>query len=305
MELKQNEFQITLQGERHDVDAKVLSETINNFNNLVKEINAELKPEYPILPRVKPFEEGSFEIFFSLLADPNINASLFNVLTKDNLVYAGNIISTLADLISIKDFLGGEKPKSIETTKDNEVTIKNSKGDVKVVNQKVGDIVLNNPIINVTINNTFNTLNSDKEINGISLISDLNTKRLNIPKESFETIVKSHFTEQNQSKDIEKERIITKENFALSIIKIVFDDKNKWLFLDSDGNKVSATIKDKDFFERVKKRELYFTNGDVIICNLEIEQEYNEIAKAYENKNYTLVSVKDLKHQPSQLKIDL
>ena len=40
----QNEFQLVLQGEKHDIDAKVLSETINNIDNLIAELNNEIKP---------------------------------------------------------------------------------------------------------------------------------------------------------------------------------------------------------------------------------------------------------------------
>lgn len=39
-ELSQNEFEIVFQGERHEIDAKILAETINNFDILVNEIKS-------------------------------------------------------------------------------------------------------------------------------------------------------------------------------------------------------------------------------------------------------------------------
>jgi len=304
-DIKQNEFQLVLQGEKHDIDAKILAETIQNFDTIVREINQELKPEFPISLRVKTFEEGSFEVLFALLADPTVNSSLFSALTKDNLNIAGTIISTFADLLSIKEFLAGRKPKSIENTSDNQTKIENSKGDIKIVNHKSGDLILNNPVINVTINNTFNTLKKETEIKGLEFVSDLNTSKIEIPKDKFDELITTDLLNTySQTTEIQQKRTMPKIDVPLSIFKIVFDEKYKWQFLDNQGQKISATIKDKDFFERVRKRELYFTNGDVLIADLEIEQEYNEIAKAYENKSYTIVDIKDVRHQPTQLRID-
>ena len=302
---KQNEFQLVLQGNKHDIDAKVLSETINNIDNLIAELNNEIKPEYPISLRVQTFQEGSFEILFALFADPNITNTLFHILSKDNLTIAGNIISTVADLISIKQFLGGDKPKKIEKVGDNQTKIENNKGQIKVINSKTGDIIFNNPTINVTINNTFQTLENENYIQGIKFQSLGNQKEIEIPKDEFENVIKSNpkLLDRDTSVVVEPTRTIVKENVALSIFKIVFDQNYKWVFVDAEGQKISATIKDKDFFERVKKNELYFSNGDIIIAKLEIYQEYNEIAKTYESRGHTVIEIKDVKHQPTQTKL--
>lgn len=303
---KQNEFQLILQGEKHDIDAKVLAETIQNFDLIIRELSEELKPEFPINLRVKTFEQGSFEILFALLADPTINSSLFNMLSSESVSIAGNIISTFADLLSIKDFLGGKKPKSVENISDNLTKIENNKGEAKVINKRSGDIIFNNSVINVTINNTFNTLKGEPDIEGVKLISDLNNSQIEILKNNFDQISNTDLSQnEDENQAIEQNRNITKQNIPLSIFKIVFDEKYKWQFLDNNGQKISATIKDGEFFEKVRKGELYFTNGDVLIADLEIVQEYNEIAKAYENKSYTVTEINDIRHQPTQMKIDI
>ena len=94
-------------------------------------MNQELRPEYPIELKVKTFDEGSFDIFFTLLGDPTVQSTIFTVLNKDNLEIASNIISTLSDLFSIKQFLKGEKPKTVENTGDNQTKIENSSGEIK------------------------------------------------------------------------------------------------------------------------------------------------------------------------------
>lgn len=301
---QENEFHIILEGKSHEVDALTLSETIINMNTLIHELNQELRPEYPMELKVKTFDDGSFDIFFALLSDPQLSSTIFGLLNKDNLEIASNIISTLSDLFSIKQFLKGKEPKSIEKVGDNQTQIENSKGDIKIVNSKSGDIIFNNPTINVTINNTFNTLKSKPEIEGMKFQGKNENETVSIPNYDFQEMING-LNEVNEAvESVNENRTITKNGMPLSIFKIVFDDKYKWQFVNNDGQKISATIKDRDFFEKVRARELYFTNGDVIIADVEILQVYNEIAKAYENKNYTIVSIDDIQHQPNQSKIE-
>lgn len=302
----ENEFHIVLEGKTHEVEAMTLAETIENMNTLIHELNQELRPEYPIKLKVKTFNEGSFDIFFSLLGDPAVQSTIFTVLNKDNLEIASNIISTLSELFSIKQFLKGEKPKRVEKLGDNQTKIENSRGAIKIVNSKSGDIILNNPTINITINNTFNTLKNKPEIEGLSLLANKEEEHVKISNSEFQEM-SSTLQEMNQliQSEIEPNRTITKKDMALSIFKIVFDDKYKWQFVNNEGQKISATIKDKIFFEKVKTRELYFINGDVIVADIEILQSYNEIAKAYENKSYTIIGINDIRHQPNQAKLDI
>jgi hypothetical protein len=293
----ENEFHIVLEGKSHEVDAQTLSETIENMNTLIHELNQELRPEYPIQLKVKSFDEGSFDIFFTLLANPNVTSTIFSILNKDNIEITSNIISTLSDLFSIKQFLKGEKPKSVENTGDNQTKIENSKGDVKIVNSKSGDLILNNPTINITINNTFNTLKNKPEIEGLSFMTNKENKNVKISNSEFQQMALGLEEIKELIQTNEPNRIITKKGMPLSIFKIVFDDKYKWQFVNNDGQKISATIKDKEFFEKVKTRQLYFTNGDIIVADVEILQSYNEIARAYENKSYTIIDINDIQHQ--------
>lgn len=296
-----NEFHIVLEGKLHEIGATTISETIQNMNTLIYELNQELRPEYPIELKVKTFDKGSFDIFFTLLSDPNVPSTIFTVLNKDNLEIAANIISTLSDLLSIKQFLKGKNPRTFEKTFDNQTKIVNSTGDIKIVNSKSGDIIINNPTINITMNNTFNILKDKQEIDGLSLIGNKESENVKISSLEFQQMA-AGLQEINRiiESDPEKNRTVTKKNMPLSIFKIVFDDKYKWQFVNGDGQKISATIKNKEFFEKVKAREIYFTNGDIIIADVEILQNYNEIAKTYENKIHTLIDIKEIRHQPNQ-----
>ncbi|MCW0518408.1 hypothetical protein, partial [Riemerella anatipestifer] len=296
-QINRNEFEIVFQGEKHEIDATILANTIKNFDILVNEINKELNPEFPLQLKVKTFEEGSFEILFALFAEPAVRDTVFSVLQKDNIEFAGTVISSIADLLSIKKFLGGEKPKNVEKTGDNITKIENNSGEIKLVNSKSGDLIFNNPVVNVTINNTFNSIDTDKDVTGLKFVADLNKKQIEFPKKLFKELSENRLDLQEEVNQIDDEkRLVTKQNEPLSIFKIVFDENNKWQFLNKLGHKISAKIKDRNFFERMKRNEVYFGFGDVMIVDMEIVQEFNEIAKAYENKSYTITNIREIKH---------
>ena len=306
IEIEKNEFEVVFQGKSHEIDAKILAETISNFNIIVNEINKELQPEYPLQLKVKTFDEGSFEILFALFAEPTVRDTVFAILQRDNIELAGTVISVISDLLSIKKFLKGEKPAEIEHTIDNRTIIKNNSGDVKVINSKSGDIIFNNPVVNLTINNTFNSLNGEKDITGLKFVSELNEKQIEIPNNIFREISENRLDSNEEIMQIDDEkRVVIKKNEPLSIFKIVFDEKNKWQFLTKLGHKISAIIKDNHFFDSVKRNDIYFGFGDVMLVDLEITQEFNQIAKAYENKSYIITSIIDIRHNGKQGKFEL
>ncbi|MDY3522020.1 hypothetical protein PG614_10275 [Riemerella anatipestifer] len=220
-QINRNEFEIVFQGEKHEIDATILANTIKNFDILVNEINKELNPEFPLQLKVKTFEEGSFEILFALFAEPAVRDTVFSVLQKDNIEFAGTVISSIADLLSIKKFLGGEKPKNVEKTGDNITKIENNSGEIKLVNSKSGDLIFNNPVVNVTINNTFNSIDTDKDVTGLKFVADLNKKQIEFPKKLFKELSENRLDLQEEVNQIDDEkRLVTKQNEPLSIFKI-------------------------------------------------------------------------------------
>ncbi|MBD8019026.1 hypothetical protein [Kaistella pullorum] len=307
IEIKKNEFEVVFQGKNHEIDARILAETISNFNIIVNEINKELQPEQPLQLKVKTFDEGSFEILFAIFAEQTVRDTVFTILQKNNIEFAGTVISAISDLLSIKKFLRGEKPAEIENTKDNQTIIKNNSGEIKVINSKSGDIIFNNPVVNLTINNTFNALDGDKDVTGLKFVSELNEKQIEIPNSMFRKMSDNRLDSNEEIMQLiaDGKRVIIKKNEPLSIFKIVFDEKNKWQFLTKLGHKISAIIKDHHFFERVKRNDIYFGFGDVMLVDLEITQEFNQIAKAYENKSYIITSINNIRHNGKQTKLEL
>lgn len=296
-----NDFNITFEGDINSVDVNLLTTTLLNFNTLIQEINKEVKTGKNVSLQIQTFQPGSYDIFCSLAGDAGIVSSLFNILSNDNLQFASTIIETLADILAIKEFLGGKKPISIENTNSDTITIKNKDGQVKVTSKKAGDIIFNNPTVNLTINNTFNTIQGIDQIQGFSIKDSKGKNKFTTTRENFENLSSPNEVLEEKT---QVSKTITKYNVALSIFKIVFGQKYKWEFY-YEGIKIAATIEDEKFYDKLLNREIEFMNGDILIADLEIGQVFNDIANTYENKKYIVKQINDIQHQPKQSRLDI
>jgi hypothetical protein len=295
-----NDFNITFEGDINSIDVNLLTTTLLNFNTLIQEINKEGKTGKNVSLQIQTFQPGSYDIFCSLVGDSGVVNSLFSMLNKENLLFASSIIATLADILSIKEFLGGNKPESIVNKNDDSIIITNKDGQVKVTNKKAGDIIFNNPTINITINKTFSTLEGVDQIEGLSIKDNKGNNKFNITRDQFERLYSpNEVLEENP--DFSK--TITKSNVSLSVFKIVFERKYKWEFY-YDGIKITATIEDLSFYEKLLNRKIQFMNGDIMVVDLEIGQVYNPIANIFENKKYVVKQIHEIRHQPNQTSFD-
>jgi hypothetical protein len=75
--------------------------------------------------------------------------------------------------------------------------------------------------------------------------------------------------------------------------------KRKWQFLWS-GHKISADIRDDDFFAKLANHEYEFGQGDTLTVDLIVEQELNEFVGAYENKSFYITKVYKHSKGPKQ-----
>lgn len=295
-----NDFNITFEGDINSLDVNLLTTTLLNFNTLIQEINKEVKTGKNVSLQIQTFQPGSYDILCSLAGDAGLVSSLFNVLNKGNLQYASTIIGTLADILSIKEFLGGKKPESVENKNDHSIIIKNKDGLVKVTSKRAGDIIFNNSTVNVTINNTFNTLQGIDQIEGLSIKDNKGNDKFKTTRDNFEKLSSPNEVIEEKTQD---SKTITKYNIPLNVFKIVFGQKYKWEFY-YEGIKIGATIEDENFYEKLLNRQIQFMNGDILIADLEIGQVFNEIAKTYENKKYIVKQIHEIRHQPKQSRLD-
>ncbi|MBN3777749.1 hypothetical protein G3O06_09305 [Burkholderia sp. Ac-20345] len=86
---------------------------------------------------------------------------------------------------------------------------------------------------------------------------------------------------------------------AFSIVSLAFKDDNKWRLYDGTST-IHAAISDAGFLSRVNNSQISFSKGDVLVCNVRMQQwQTSDGAKT----EYEVTDV--LEHRPAGLQIQL
>lgn len=259
-----SEFKIKYDGQPYQIDANVFINSLLHTTKIIQEINTSLDSGKKISVQIKALDKGSFLVHLAL--DESTWDTVKNLLTKENITFAGVIITMLVNVITLKRFLKSDKAEVIKSEK-NKVTIKNSKGKTIIIDNRSYEIYRDNIIVRDSLEQNFDTLSSDPSITGYEIIDEEDKPLLRVSSDEFPSLtVKSEEV-------IEGEKIVT-ESARLNIVRLSFDEKLKWEFYYK-GNKISAWLRDPEFQIRIDKGES-FAKGDVLEVELEIKKVFNE-----------------------------
>jgi hypothetical protein len=86
---------------------------------------------------------------------------------------------------------------------------------------------------------------------------------------------------------------------AYSIVSLAIKEDNKWRLYDGN-NQINATISDDDFLGRVDKSLIRFAKGDILICEVTVEQVQSAAGL---KTNYTVTKV--IEHKPALRQLDI
>lgn len=76
-----------------------------------------------------------------------------------------------------------------------------------------------------------------------------------------------------QPPPIDDEPIVREERrSAFRILNLPFKDENKWRLMDGQGNTITASMSDRTFLDKINTNEESFTNGDILVCRVLVEQ---------------------------------
>ncbi len=283
-----NEFNITLGGNIEQLDINDFVSNLLNINDIIQEINIELKTSKKINVTIKPVKKGSFDIFLQLFADAVQVGMVAGFFHGNNPEVSIAIIKTFITIFKVKKFLKGEEPKSIQEVESNNVKIENNDGNIIIIEKQVINIITKNSEIDKKTRKIFRNIDNNPDISSLEIKDMKGDEIFEATKDEFKDLAK-------ESKILsiipETFKIKVVKKASLSIFKIVFDGNRKWEFFYM-GIKISALIKDESWLQKaLVKNEVSFTNGDVLIADIEIKQKYNEYAKAYENEEYMVTEI--------------
>ena len=275
------EFKLKFDGQLVQIDANILISSLIHTTNAIQEINRYLDSGKNIEIKVQAPEKGSFLIQLNLVE--TALDTLKYIFTKENLEVAGTIIGILTGLISLKKFLKGRKPKDIKQEGDITI-ITNSEGDIINIDNRVFNIYDKSHYINDALSQNFESIQNDPAITAFEITDNNENPYIRVEKEEFE------FLSIKSEEISDKERILT-EAATLYIVRLSFEENLKWDFYFR-GNKISAKIKDPDFYQLIDKGES-FAKGDVLEVELQTTQIWDESVNTYINinKSYQILKI--------------
>ena len=105
-----------------------------------------------------------------------------------------------------------------------------------------------------------------------------------------------------KSEQIDENEKFIIELTRLNIVRLSFDKSLKWDFYYR-GNKISAKIKDPNFYEIIDNGES-FAKGDVLEVELQINQLFDETVNTFINKSFQINRIINHYKRAEQKKID-
>ncbi len=279
-------------GDSHEIDAEVLIESLVSYSVVLQETSAFLSPDSKVNIKIKAHQEGSFELLLNIIAD--VGGNLFD---KDNIAYAGSLVTIVGGLYELNKFLSkatndntgvDHQEISVENI-DESVVVKTNNGQI-TVNKNVYHIYQTSDKAKEGLRNTFAKLKEAEEIESFDIIDEeTNQSVFRAEKEDFAIMSSEKIaTNRRTQKEVRSAQ-------SLSVFKVVFKENHKWEFF-YNGVRIYASISDEDFSSKVTKGEIAFRSGDRMVADMEIVQVFNEAANTFVNEQYLITKV--LQHIP-------
>lgn len=261
-------------------DAAAVASMLHVLVVLIEEANERVGDGREISIRVRPFEEGSLEIPFDLIALGGAGLLAVNTVLSQ-------ILKTIQQAVDLKKSLKGKAPENPRKRGVEQTPSVVNSGDNAVIN------IIQNPKINDAFHQAFIEVEKDEAIESVQIISNTTREEIvNIDRQDF-TYFK--YPKIAEDEDIAEERVRC-ERATLVLHTPVLAGRGKWKFYN-DGATISASMADESFRQRVRERAEQFAAGDRLVVDLEICEKYDNTTSAYRRTGqYIVRSV--LHHSP-------
>jgi len=283
-------FSIEYSGKPESIDAFTFLLSVGGICEALREINRACHPDTKLNIELRSSRPGSFIVDLDLIGQ--ILSGLIPFF-PDGISIAANTFSMLVSFMNIRRFLKGEEPVRVEID-GRRAVITNSDGHVKVYNGDVYNFYVENPKVQDQISKTFESLENDPSVEEFNVRDEEGRHTFKAGRDEFPYL--STVTR------IEKGEKIRKITAVVHVVKLAFEPNYKWLVV-FQGEKISASIEDKGFFEKIDKGELQFSKGDALEVELEIRQVFDSEVNTYVNKSYGIKRI--IRHLPRHKQLTL
>ncbi|WP_149038764.1 hypothetical protein [Psychrobacter sp. P11G5] len=281
----------------HEMDVALLAPALLGMQKILEElVKSSTQGEYKTSLKIKGnAREGSIEVELVMQAVSNLSTQVVDFLSGKYGAAGANLttiisggIGSLCMLYSLVKKFGNEKPEKITRIDDDKVQL-HFKSETVIVNQHIYNIY-NNFEVRESLYKTVRPLEKEG-IKTFDIIKD-SLSIVHIDQEEIGRFLPPRLTES---------LLLNEETTFLQIKAITFDLNNKWSFTRGDET-IKANIIDPLFVDKVYKRDVSFSEGDILQVRLEKEQ-YMENAKL--KTSYKILEVLDHIKGSQQINLDL
>lgn len=276
--------QIRYLGPSSEIRADTLAISLFETTKLLNLLNQRLHHGLGVHVHINAFSQGSFVVHLDvgLLAEQAavVGGILFAAESPSIL----NLLSALADLFSIKEFLSRQKVPSQERVSkqaNGQVVIENNNGSI-TINVVSWNAYNKDEDVRKGVSKHFSALNADKEIEGYELVNGDGKFLFHVNEEDFEHL--------GTDLSHEDSRHYPEERVTLTIVKPSFQQDLVW-DVQLKGRKMGARMLDEKFQQRVAERKEIFGAGDKLIADVTIRQVYKQELDAWQDKQLEIHKV--------------
>ena len=287
--LPPDQFVLHFGGRPNEVDAFTFSNSLIAIGEAIQEINRQLYPDMSVSIAIEGVGPGSFRAKISTAAKSI--GGLFKKRGGDLLV---NILAAIIFMRFIQTYVDPAPPMQIIVNDDSVVIQRGS--DRVIISKKVWEAKekLTRPLdVEKHIAKTFSVMREDASVTEFGILAKIDDRVpiAMIPRESFEPLTLIGVVDD--SKEGQK---ITAQRARLVVLRAIFErSSRRWQFV-WNGIRISASIVDQTFFDKLASGYYVFGQGDILDATLRIVQRRDDVAGVFINESYEVTEVHGIEH---------
>lgn len=282
---KDTALKIKFEGQSRQIDANTLINFLVHYTSVVAAANDLYgNGDKEVSVKINAIEKGSFVIDLSIAAK-NFLADIF---CKDNVAYLAGLATVVEGAILLYKELKGKPAKP-----DIEINVNNINLDMRRTIVEV----YNQPIIREAVSKSFETVEKDSSVEGVTFLSGTGGQ-VKFARDEFAEMIYDDF---DKEVDIPDQRTVFDEDANLVITKLSFEKGASWEF-NYRGFRIKMSVKDNALMQLIDNGER-FGKGDAIRVRLAITQKYNKEYRVYENNTYRIEAFHEHIQAPSEVKM--
>ena len=287
--LSQNDVVLHFGGRPNEVDAFTFSTSLVALSEALLELNRQISPNLSIEITIEGIGPGSFRA--KIGAKLKSLASFFAPDARELL------ISLLATFIYTRIL---DRPSPPQIIVNDKSVIVVSGPDRVIIPRKTWDAKEKLPkpkAVEKHVAKAFEIIEDDQSVSDFGFVARISdTHPIGVIQRSQFAIL-TRIPEEETEED---GRRVCDERTPVTVLKVIFErSSRRWQFVWR-GVRISAPIKDEDFFTKLASREYVFSQGDVLDVTLRIYQIRDEMSGAFINDRYEIIKVHGFEKIPVQ-----